>query len=116
MTLSKNQKQLGLWGRYFLGLHADEGFDGVITPVDSLQSGPRRFFKKKFFDCSRPTKYYYFKRYWCPIYLRVRQLGLRLGPKRILLLDFDELCRDPKRGVAELLTFLGAPVRKYFTR
>jgi len=44
-------------------------------------------------------------RFWCVIHQRLLQCA-RIRPGRILLLNYDRLCRDPSRALGSLLQFL----------
>jgi hypothetical protein len=48
--------------------------------------------------------------YWIRSNERAIQLGNRLLGERFLLLDFDELCAAPRKGVQRLVDFLGTDV------
>ena len=47
--------------------------------------------------------------YWCAAHRRVTAIGATMGGD-FLALDYDRLCRDPEAGLAELASFLDAPV------
>lgn len=45
--------------------------------------------------------------YWVRANRRAAELGRRLLGERLVIVDYDDLCRDPGRGVAELAARLG---------
>jgi len=48
-------------------------------------------------------------RYWCHVHQRMQAL-LAANQARMLWLDYDALCRDPRAGIARLCRFLDCPV------
>jgi hypothetical protein len=80
MALSSNQLQLYNWGDLF-GVRPPE--DRAALPKASLQ-------------------------YWVAANKRAVDLGKELLGSRFLLLNFDELCRDPRHHIRAFAAFLGA--------
>lgn len=79
MAFSRNQKQLYNWGPLY----------GVRRPA-SADEEPSASLK-----------------YWILANDRVFRLREKLGPERLLIINFDELCRAPAVEVPKLLGFLG---------
>lgn len=48
--------------------------------------------------------------YWCHIHKRIVEIGEGMGKNQFLLLNYDSLCRDPEKGLNQLLTFLEVDV------
>lgn len=46
-------------------------------------------------------------RYWVEANRRVAEIGRKLGQEKFLLLNYDELCRDPLPGIIRLADFIG---------
>lgn len=49
-------------------------------------------------------------RFWVEANRKAIERGKRLGPDKFLLLNFDNLCNDPRQGVKQIADFLGVPV------
>jgi hypothetical protein len=80
MAFSSNQQQLYNWGQLF----------GVLPPTD-----PARIPEASF-------------RYWVESNRKAMALGEKIGGKRFLMLNFDDLCEDPRNGIQRITGFLGA--------
>lgn len=79
MAFSRNQKQLYNWGPLY----------GVARPAHPAE------------EPSASLKY------WIAANDRVYRLRERLGQDRLLIINFDELCRSPADEIPKLLRFLG---------
>jgi hypothetical protein len=47
--------------------------------------------------------------YWCAVHRRIKAIAERI-PSRVMFLDFDGFCRDPRKGCDDILTFCGRSV------
>jgi hypothetical protein len=79
MAFSTNQQQLYNWGPLF----------GVLPPTDPAKLPEASF------------------RYWVESNRRAKALGEKIGGKRFLTVNFDDLCRDPRNGIQRITGFLG---------
>jgi len=48
-------------------------------------------------------------KFWCAVHRRILELGTLMGD-RFLLLDYDQLCRQPDQGLSEIVEFLGTSI------
>lgn len=82
MAFSRNQNQLKSWGRYF----------GVPVP-----SNPELIPRASL-------------RYWASVNSRAREACLAFGPKKALLVRFEDLCMSPEDEVSRIIEFIGLEV------
>src|SRR5262245_44222626 len=47
--------------------------------------------------------------YWCTVHRRLREIAARV-PGRVMFVDFDGFCRDPRKGCHDILAFCGRSV------
>jgi hypothetical protein len=87
MAHSSNQNQQRLWGPIILGRKPGP----VVSPDYSLK-------------------------YWCSVHHRILAIGNILGPKNFYLLNFDEFCAEPGKGIDNLLKFLGRKIDGNFKK
>jgi hypothetical protein len=85
MAFSNNQHQLHLWGECF----------GVDVPGDKQRL---------------PQASY---RYWVQANREALRRGQNLGADRFMLLNFDQLCRDPERELQKLAGFLHSEMTEH---
>lgn len=79
MAYSSNQQQLYNWGKMF----------GVEIPK-SMNKIPTSSF-----------------RYWVEANKRILELSKNFGQEKILLLNFDKLCSQPKKEIQKIVNFIG---------
>ena len=79
MAYSSNQQQLYNWGKMF----------GVEIPKSKNKIPSSSF------------------RYWVEANKRILELSKSFGPEKILLLNFDNLCSQPKEEIQKIINFIG---------
>ena len=81
MAFSQNQQQLFNWGRLF----------GVAPPTDPDKVPELSF------------------RYWVAVQRKILEKAVDLGPDRLLIINFDKLCKEPFTEISKLAAFLKIP-------
>ena len=79
MAFSQNQQQLYNWGNLY----------GVPPPADQEKVPEASF------------------RYWASVNKHIQTKVSLLGSEKLMLLNFDNLCREPEKEIRHLLLFLG---------
>jgi hypothetical protein len=79
MAYSENQQQLFNWGSLF----------GIPTPTDEKKIPVASF------------------RYWVEANRSVIDKGNKMGTNKFLLVNFDDLCSEPREGILKIIAFLG---------